>query len=78
MNRKTLLTWVFYLRLASHIAYLQQNPYIMDNTFAFNIAYGVSNATETEIEIAGKRAGIDKMIKNRPQQYNERVGGKGV
>jgi ATP-binding cassette subfamily B protein len=56
---------------------MEQNPHIMDDTFAANIAYGVSSATESEILAAAKSAGIDEVIKKRPQQYDNMVGGNG-
>ncbi|KAM0347567.1 hypothetical protein ACHAP4_011288 [Fusarium culmorum] len=56
--------------LTSHIAYQQQHPHMLDGTFAFNIGYGVFNATESEIQSAAREVGIDTAIEKLPQKYN--------
>ncbi|GKU21796.1 unnamed protein product [Fusarium langsethiae] len=56
--------------LTSHIAYQEQHPHIMDGTFAFNIGYGVSDATESEIQSAAREVGIDTAIEELPEKYN--------
>jgi ATP-binding cassette subfamily B protein len=43
-----------------------------------NIGYAKENATQTEIETAGKQANIHEFIESLPEKYNTLVGERGV
>jgi len=62
-------------------AIVSQEPDMFEGTIAYNIAYGVENATMEEIEAAAKLADADKFINNEdrfPKGYNTLVGEKGI
>lgn len=58
-------------------ALVTQEPLLFDDTIANNIAYGMSNATQKEIEAAAKAAAADDFIKNFPKGYENTIGEAG-
>lgn len=60
--------------LRSHIALLEQNTFIYNDTAAANIALGKPDASREEIIEAAKRAGIHNTIEALPDSYDTPLG----
>ncbi|RLL45085.1 ABC transporter ATP-binding protein [Oceanobacillus piezotolerans] len=60
------------------IGYVPQSPLLFSGTIKDNIAWGKQGATEKEIIQAAKDAQIHRTIMDLPNQYDTRVGQKGV
>ncbi|KAL3994753.1 ABC transporter transmembrane region family protein [Acanthocheilonema viteae] len=66
---------VRYLR--SHIAVVDQEPTLFNISIRDNIAYGLDDASQNQIEAAAKLANIHNFIVALPQGYDTIVGSKG-
>ena len=64
--------------LRGAIAYVPQDSFLFSTTIRENIAYGMPDASQSEIEIAAKEAQIHPEILNFPQQYDTLVGERGI
>lgn len=64
--------------LRRHIGYVQQDVFIFWGTIAENIAYGNPKASQEDIELAAKKAGIHDFIITLPASYETMVGERGV
>ena len=60
--------------LRSHIALLEQDTFIFNDTIAGNIAFGKPEATLEEIKVAAKRAGLAEFIETLPDKYDTDMG----
>ena len=60
--------------LHRHIAVLEQDTYLFDDTIAQNIAIAKPEATMDEIRLAAKRAGIDDFIMSLADGYDTHMG----
>ena len=60
--------------LRSHIALLEQDTFIFNDTIAGNIAFGKPEATLDQIKVAAKRAGLAEFIKTLPNKYDTDMG----
>jgi len=60
------------------IGVVPQDTVLFNDTIEYNIAYGKSNATPAEIENACRHAHIHDFIMSLPQQYESRVGERGL
>ena len=60
--------------LHRHIAVLEQDTYLFNDTIAGNIAIAKPEATMDEIRLAAKRAGIDDFIMSLADGYNTHMG----
>lgn len=60
--------------LRSHIALLEQDTFIFNDTIAGNIAFGKPEATLDEIKVAAKRAGLAEFIETLPNKYDTDMG----
>ena len=60
--------------LHRHIAVLEQDTYLFNDTIAGNIAIAKPEATLDEIRLAAKRAGIDDFIMNLAEGYDTHMG----
>ncbi len=60
--------------LRSHIALLEQDTFIFNDTIAGNIAFGKPAATLEEIKTAAKRAGLAEFIETLPNKYDTDMG----
>lgn len=60
------------------IAYVPQGAVLFHDTVARNIALGVSDPKQEEIEDAARQAGADQFISNLPLGYSTVVGERGV
>lgn len=64
--------------LRKQIGIVRQDPFIFSTTLKENIAYGVENYTMDMVRKAAKQAKIHKFISGLPEQYETRVGERGV
>ncbi len=64
--------------LRGAIAYVPQESFLFSSSIRENIAYGMPDASQEEIEIAAKEAQIHPEILNFPQQYDTLVGERGI
>ena len=55
-----------------------QDPFLFNNSIAYNICYGYPSASTNEIINAAQRAQIHTSIKSLPQQYETVVGEQGA
>ena len=63
-----------FVELHRHIAVLEQDTYLFNDTIAGNIAIAKPEATMDEIRLAAKRAGIDDFIMSLADGYNTHMG----
>jgi ATP-binding cassette subfamily B protein len=64
--------------LRASIGYVPQETFLFSETIAENIAFGVDNATQQEIERAAVEAGIAEDIVDFPRGYETLVGERGI
>lgn len=64
--------------LRRHIGIVRQDPFIFSKTIKENIAYGIENAQQEDIEAAAKKAQIHDFIASLPKGYDTMVGERGV
>jgi ATP-binding cassette, subfamily B, bacterial len=64
--------------LRSHIALVDQSPYLINASIAENIAYARPEASREEIIAAARVAAIDKFIEGLPGGYDRQVGERGL
>lgn len=62
----------------NQIAIVSQDIYIFNATVQENIAYGRLDATKDEIVTAAKLANADEFITQLPQEYDTKVGDRGL
>ncbi|WP_405103164.1 ABC transporter ATP-binding protein [Oceanobacillus sp. FSL H7-0719] len=67
-----------FAELRNNIGYVPQTPLLFTGTIRDNIAWGKDTATDDEIIQAAKDAQIHDTIMSLPQQYETKVGQKGV
>lgn len=65
-------------QIRGSIGYVPQNPLLFSGSISSNIAWGKKSATLEEIVQAAKDAQIHKTIIDLPEQYDTRIGQKGV
>uniref|UniRef100_A0A1I7VKS6 ABC-type xenobiotic transporter n=1 Tax=Loa loa TaxID=7209 RepID=A0A1I7VKS6_LOALO len=63
--------------LRSHIALVDQEPTLFNISIRDNIAYGLDDASQDQIETAAKLANIHSFVVALPQGYDTIVGSKG-
>ncbi|MFT4954447.1 MAG: subfamily B ATP-binding cassette protein MsbA [Brevundimonas sp.] len=64
--------------LRDRIALVTQEPFLFDETIAFNIAYSRPDASQEDIEAAAKAAAAHEFISALPDGYGTRAGEAGV
>ena len=64
--------------LRSCISVVSQEPFLFNGTVLENIGYGKLNATQQEIEGAATAANCHEFIFRLPEQYDSRVGERGI
>lgn len=64
--------------LRSSIAYVPQEPLLFHRSLRENIAYGMPEATDEQIEEAARKAHASEFIDKLPQRYDTLVGERGV
>lgn len=64
--------------LRQQIALVSQDVYLFHGTLRENIAYGLQDVSQTEIEAAAKKAELHDFISALPQAYDTLVGERGI
>lgn len=64
--------------LRSLMGIVTQETFLFDDSVKANIAYGLENISENQIEEAAKAANADNFIKELPHGYNTIIGERGV
>ncbi len=64
--------------LRRSIAYVAQEPVLFHRSIAENIAYGRSDATDSQMRTAAERASADEFVERLPNGYRTLVGERGV
>ena len=64
--------------LRKAIAVVNRDPFLFNNSLAYNIAYGIDNVTERDIIAAAKKAQIYQFIEQLPAGLATRVGERGM
>ena len=64
--------------LRKNVGIVMQNVFLFDGTIGQNIAYGKADATFEEIQHAAQIAQLADFIETLPEQYNTRIGERGV
>lgn len=65
-------------RLRGRIAFVPQDPWLLDATIAENIAFGSATATRADVLAAGATALVDEFALDLPRGYDTPVGEGGV
>ena len=60
--------------LREGIAYVPQDPWLLDATLAQNIAFGSRTATRAGVEAAARSTGVEEFARHLPLGYDEPVG----
>ncbi|MBJ7555186.1 ABC transporter ATP-binding protein [Marinomonas spartinae] len=69
---------ITYEELASHIAYVPQDPVVFTGTLADNIRIGNPTASDLEVETAARHASLDTIIDRSPDGIHQLVGQQGM
>lgn len=64
--------------LRNNIGWVTQEPYLFADTIEENLRYGKPDATQKELEQAGRIAHAHEFIKNLPKQYKTSIGERGI
>jgi len=64
--------------LRAQISVVSQEPFLFNGTIRENILYGNLDATQEELVIAARAANCHEFISRLPQNYDTRVGERGV
>jgi ATP-binding cassette subfamily B protein len=64
--------------LRAAIGIVPQDTVLFNDTIGYNIGYGRSGASDTEIESAARGAAIDEFIASLPERYESMVGERGL
>jgi ATP-binding cassette, subfamily B, bacterial len=67
-----------YRSLRQQVALVMQDPFILPQTVAENIAYGRPDASREEVVAAAKAAGADEFIERLPEGYDAVIGERGA
>lgn len=69
-----------YAEWISHIGYIPQSIFILDDTIRANVAFGLADDKIDEIKVwnALKEAHLDEFVKNLPEGINTKLGERGV
>ena len=65
-------------QLRSSIGYVPQETFLFSDSVKGNIAFGVENAEQAEVEWAAEIAGLTDDIKNFPDRFEALVGERGI
>ncbi|KAH0542717.1 hypothetical protein FGG08_002952 [Glutinoglossum americanum] len=66
------------LSLRENMGVVPQDPQLFNETIMFNLRYANLNATESEVHEACKAAAIHDKIMSFPDNYNSKVGERGI
>ena len=62
----------------AQMGFVPQEPVLFNETIGYNIQYGRTDASQTQIEQAAKRAQIHQLIESHPEGYDILVGERGL
>jgi ATP-binding cassette subfamily B protein len=66
------------VELRQQLAFVPQDPWLLDATVAENIAFGSANATRAQVLAAGRAAWVDEFALTLPEGYDTPLGESGV
>ncbi|MGY1639177.1 ABC transporter ATP-binding protein [Geodermatophilus sp. SYSU D00742] len=66
------------VELRRQLAFVPQDPWLLDGTLAENIAFGNPDATRADVLAAGRAAWVDEFALSLPQGYDTQLGESGV
>ncbi|MGY1821830.1 ABC transporter ATP-binding protein [Geodermatophilus sp. SYSU D00079] len=66
------------VELRRQLAFVPQDPWLLDGTLAENIAFGNPDATRAEVLAAGRIAWVDEFAHSLPQGYDTQLGESGA
>ena len=66
------------VQLRHQLAFVPQDPWLLDGTIAENIAFGSATATRAEVLAAGRAAWVDEFALALPEGYDTPLGESGV
>jgi ABC-type multidrug transport system fused ATPase/permease subunit len=66
------------LELRRHLAFVPQDPWLLDGTIAENIAFGCASCTRAQVLAAGRAAWVDEFALSLPEGYDTPLGESGV
>ena len=64
--------------LRAAIGIVPQDTVLFNETIGYNIAYGIEDASQEQIEAAARGAAIDRFIGSLPERYDSMVGERGL
>jgi ABC-type multidrug transport system fused ATPase/permease subunit len=64
--------------LRQQLAFVPQDPWLLDGTIADNIAFGSATATRAQVLAAGRAAWVDEFALSLPEGYDTPLGESGV
>jgi len=64
--------------LRQQLAFVPQDPWLLDGTLAENIAFGSADATRAQVLAAGRSAWVDEFALSLPEGYDTPLGESGV
>jgi ATP-binding cassette subfamily B protein len=64
--------------LREHLAFVPQDPWLLDGTVADNIAFGAERVTRAQVLAAGRAAWVDEFALSLPEGYDTPLGESGV
>jgi ATP-binding cassette subfamily B protein len=64
--------------LRHRLAFVPQDPWLLDGTLAENIAFGSATATRAQVLAAGRAAWVDEFAHSLPEGYDTPLGESGV
>jgi ABC-type multidrug transport system fused ATPase/permease subunit len=66
------------VELRQRLAFVPQDPWLLDATLAENIAFGSATATRAQVLAAGRAAWVDEFALTLPEGYDTPLGESGV
>jgi ATP-binding cassette subfamily B protein len=66
------------VELRRQLAFVPQDPWLLDGTIAENIAFGSATATRAQVLAAGRAAWVDDFALSLPEGYDTPLGESGV
>jgi ABC-type multidrug transport system fused ATPase/permease subunit len=66
------------VELRHQLAFVPQDPWLLDGTIAENIAFGSDKATRADVLAAGRAAWVDEFALSLPEGYDTPLGESGV
>jgi ABC-type multidrug transport system fused ATPase/permease subunit len=66
------------LELRRRLAFVPQDPWLLDGTIAENIAFGAAGVTRAEVLAAGRAAWVDEFALALPEGYDTPLGESGI